>query len=185
MAEMDIVRLCRNFIYFIRQASTMATTEEVLRRAPAVYEHYFDCHELCGSFCKRKLEIELGNTSTEDGKFYRSKVQHEAFYQFIKKVFHDYLTIERITELTHGADTNVNESMNVVVSWYAPKNKTYSGSCSLINRVHLACNLQPWLSGFLPLSLQTYWYHCNRRANCLLEEATGSALPYFRKEEDK
>jgi hypothetical protein len=35
-------------------------------------------------------------------------------------------------------DTQVNESFNNTVSWVAPKNKVYCGSCSLSNRISIA-----------------------------------------------
>ena len=49
-----------------------------------------------------------------------------------------FITKEALDEVGHGHDTQVNESLNNTISWYAPKNKTYSGTWSLWNRIAIA-----------------------------------------------
>jgi hypothetical protein len=43
--------------------------------------------------------------------------------------------VERLKEVAHGMDTQVNESFNNTFSWLAPKNKVYCGSQSLKNQL--------------------------------------------------
>jgi len=43
--------------------------------------------------------------------------------------------LEALKEIGHGMDTLCNESFNNVVAWIAPKNKVYSKSKSLKNRI--------------------------------------------------
>jgi hypothetical protein len=57
-----------------------------------------------------------------------------------------FITLERLIEIAHEMDTQVNESFNNTVSWLAPKNKVYCGSHSLTNRVSLTLGIN--LLGF-------------------------------------
>jgi hypothetical protein len=136
LSAMDIVRLCKNFIYYIRSSTNMDEDERV-RKAAVIYEHHFDCHDYCGNFCRRKLELETGDDEQSE-KFYRCKVRNKELYVRIKSIIDEYITKDRLAELTHGKDTNVNECLNQVIAWFAPKNKTYGGSYSLENRVSIA-----------------------------------------------
>lgn len=49
--------------------------------------------------------------------------------------------MDRLREVAHGMDTQINESFNNTASWFAPKNKVYSGSQSLCNRLSLAVGI--------------------------------------------
>jgi hypothetical protein len=44
-------------------------------------------------------------------------------------------------EVSHGMDTQVNESFNQSATWFAPKNKVYSSSMSLNNRLSMALGI--------------------------------------------
>jgi hypothetical protein len=43
--------------------------------------------------------------------------------------------------VSHGLDTQVNESFNQSASWFAPKNKVYCSSMSLTNRLSVALGI--------------------------------------------
>ena len=49
--------------------------------------------------------------------------------------------MSRLEEIVHGCDTQINESLNGVIAWFAPKNKSFSGSRSLQARVYLAIGI--------------------------------------------
>ena len=49
--------------------------------------------------------------------------------------------MEALDEVGHGGDTQVNKSLNQTISWYAPKNKTYAGSVSLLNQIGIALGI--------------------------------------------
>jgi len=49
-----------------------------------------------------------------------------------------FVALKGLKEVGHGYDTNCNESFNNVVAWLAPKNKVYSTTDSLKNRVAVA-----------------------------------------------
>ena len=136
MHEGDIVRLELNFIYMVRQLSDLPESEYE-KRGKAVLEHHFDNHEYCSEkWCKRKSETEEQRSLST--KQYRCKVKNKNLYLSLKSVVDKYVTKERLVECAHGSDTQVNESMNNTISWFAPKNKTYSGSLSLQIRIGMA-----------------------------------------------
>jgi hypothetical protein len=49
--------------------------------------------------------------------------------------------MERLEEVGHGFETQINESFNNTFSWFAPKNKVYCGSQSLKNRLSMAIRI--------------------------------------------
>jgi hypothetical protein len=49
--------------------------------------------------------------------------------------------MDRLEEIGHDMDTQVNEALNNIVAWIAPKNKTYSGSNSLRARISIAIGI--------------------------------------------
>jgi hypothetical protein len=55
-----------------------------------------------------------------------------------------------LKEVAHGMDTNVNESINNTVSYFAPKNRVYCKTRSLQNRVAFAV-------GIISLGFQQYF----------------------------
>ena len=133
----DIIRLCTNFAHMSRQLPSLMECEWV-DAAKAVLEHHFDNHEYCGDFCKRAQEI-LDNVN--NGKFYRNKEEDKELYNILVEVIAPFITMDRLAEIGHGHDTNVNEALNNIISWFAPKNKTYCLSRSLINRVNCAVSI--------------------------------------------
>ncbi|CAB9531379.1 unknown protein [Seminavis robusta] len=50
----------------------------------------------------------------------------------------NFTSPRKLQDVGHGGDTQVNESLNNLISHYAPKNRTYCGSVSLRNRVPMA-----------------------------------------------
>jgi hypothetical protein len=54
------------------------------------------------------------------------------------KIMARFITMDRLKEVAHSMDTQVNESFNNTASWIAPKNKVYCGSQSLRNRLSVA-----------------------------------------------
>jgi hypothetical protein len=62
-------------------------------------------------------------------------------YEVLKDKVSCFITLDRLKEVSHGMDTQVNESFNNTVSWLAPKNKVYCGSWSLCNRLAVAVGI--------------------------------------------
>jgi hypothetical protein len=65
-------------------------------------------------------------------------VLYKVLYEKIER----FITLERLLEeVSHGLDTQVNESFNQSASWFAPKNKVYCSSISLTNRLSVALGI--------------------------------------------
>jgi hypothetical protein len=52
-----------------------------------------------------------------------------------------FITLDKLKEVAHGMDTQVNEGFNNTVSWFTPKNKVHCGSPSLTNCVGIALGI--------------------------------------------
>ena len=137
LTQVDIMRVTTNFAYMVRSLPAKATIEESYGKA--IVEHHFDNHEYCGNFCKRKTLT--ADQAKQTAKIYRCKVKDGKLYKFLCDTVARFITLEALKEVGHGMDTQVNESLNNTISWLAPKNKTYSGSSSLENRISIAIGI--------------------------------------------
>jgi hypothetical protein len=52
-----------------------------------------------------------------------------------------FCTHERLSQMAHTLDTNMNEAFNQICTWFAPKNKVFAGSGSLANRISFAVGI--------------------------------------------
>jgi len=148
MTKCDCVRVSTNYGYMSRTLPGVDEAEFV-DRGRAVLEHHFDNHQYCGSFCHRKDETpEQIAAST---KYYRDKVKDKELYDVLHNILARFVTLEALREVGHGFDTLVNKSLNNTISWVAPKNKTYSTSQSLDNRISVAVGIN---------GLGVYLYFC-------------------------
>ena len=138
--EADLLRLVTNFSYMSRQLPHMERSKWG-DAAKATVEHHFDNHNYCGDFCKRGKELAANAEAVLSNKIYRSKTVDKELYPAICDILQDFITKERLEQIGHGYDTNANESFNNTASWFAPKNKVYSGSCSLRNRICMAIGI--------------------------------------------
>lgn len=141
--KVDCFTLKKNFGYMSKQMRT-APRSEWLDAGVAALEHYFENHNHCGDWCKRRSmsETELEVDRKDSGKYYRCKQRDSKVYAALKGIIAPFITLERLQEIAHGHDTQINESLNNTISWLAPKNKTFCGSRSLPGRVHLAIGIQ-------------------------------------------
>jgi hypothetical protein len=135
MTRMDTTRLAKNFGYMARTLRDRPETEYV-EAASACLEHHFDNHEYCGSWCKRKLESDEMKQSKV--KYYRCKEKDAKLYSLLTEKMARFVTQERLNEMAHTLDTNMNEAFNNICTWFAPKNKVFSGTGSLHNRIGFA-----------------------------------------------
>jgi hypothetical protein len=137
MTRMDATRIGKNFGYMIRSIHLM---DPLLYEdaGNAVLEHHFDNHAYCGEWCRRKRQTTAQRIDCNH--YYRSKEDKDdaKLYTILQDIVARFVTFDRLAEVAHGMDTQVNESFNNTVSWFAPKNKVYCGTWSLTNRVGLA-----------------------------------------------
>lgn len=137
MTGMDLNRLKKNFGYMARTLKNKAESE-LVDTAKAVIEHHFDEHKYCGVWCPRRLLSEEQKKATRLTKFYRSKTADAKLYEVLTEKISRFITLDKLKEIWHSMDTQINESFNNTAAWVAPKNKVYCGSCSLSNRLSLA-----------------------------------------------
>jgi hypothetical protein len=138
MTRMDSTRIGKNFAYMARTLKERPVGEFV-DAAKAVLEHHFDNHEYCGDWCKRKHESDEQRRRVI--KYYRCKVKDAKLYNLLKGKLERFITLDKLVEMAHGMDTNVNEAFNQVCTWFAPKNKVFAGSGSLHNRLSMAVGI--------------------------------------------
>jgi hypothetical protein len=138
MTRMDSSRLGKNFGYFIRSLPNIPECDYV-DRAKAVLEHHFGNHTHCGAWCRRKSMTP--QQLLESKSYYRDKKKDAVLYDELSKKVARFITLDRLKEVAHGMDSQVNESLNNTVSWFAPKNKVYCGTQSLGNRIGLALGI--------------------------------------------
>jgi hypothetical protein len=75
-------------------------------------------------------------------------------YEELNKIYSRFMTMERLEEVGHGYDTQINESYNNTASWFAPKNKVYCGSQSLKNRLSVAIGINSTTSSDSSMRLE-------------------------------
>ena len=157
LTGMDVRRLSKNFAFMARKLQYLDTDAAIVSAGKAVLEHHFDNHEHCGDWCKRKKDLEeqrqeaaaaAAAEATEgdkkkkkDRQFYRDKIKDKALYEKLAMLLARFLTLEALKEVAHQMDTCANESFNNTIAWLAPKNKVYSGTCSLNNRICIAIGI--------------------------------------------
>ena len=141
LTKMDVTRIGKNFSYMIRQLPRM-DEEQYVSAAKAVLDHHFDSHEFCGAWCRRKYHNNNNEEPDNNQRFYRSKTKDGTLYKKLEHVIERFVTFDRLREVAHGMDTNVNESFNNTFSWLAPKNKVYCGTQSLHNRLSIGIGIQ-------------------------------------------
>ena len=142
LTKVDVIRVTNNFAYMMRGLHQLPSTDDFEDAGKAVLEHHFDCHDYCrSSFCKR-MSMTQEERDADTDKIYRCKTKDSKLYSFLKDLLERFVSKDKLLEVGHGMDTQVNESLNNSIAWLAPKNKTYAGSQSLTNRVCIAIGIQ-------------------------------------------
>jgi hypothetical protein len=138
MSGMDVLRLGKNFGYMIRDLKRQPE-DRWEGCAMSVLEHHFDNHTFCGAWCPRKRLTEAQRHASE--RFYRNKEKDAKLYGVLQHLLSRFITMDKLRDVSHVMDTQVNESLNNTISWLAPKNKCYGGSQSLQNRIVIAVGI--------------------------------------------
>ena len=117
----------------------------------ATLEHMFN------SNANFSVEWCLKTRASEEGKIYNyrdeeflCKQNDNHLYNLLKNNFFKFQTDKVLKESLHMFETHKNESMNNMIAYVAPKNKTMAHSMSLNNRI--SCMVGISIFGF-----NTYW----------------------------
>jgi hypothetical protein len=140
LTRMDTTRIGKNFGYMIRSLKQLPENQ-YLQAGQAVLEHHFNNHIYCGEWCRRKRQSDAERRVKDH--YYRSmqKGEDAKLYGVLQDKIARFISVDRLHKVAHGMDTQVNESFNNTVSWFAPKNKVYCGTSSLTNRVGFAVSI--------------------------------------------
>ena len=103
MMKMDMIQIGENFAYTVRQLPRLMEDQYALAGL-ATLEHHFNTHDYCGNWCRRK--VQTGEANKE--RFYRSKTKDAVLYNKLQEIVEKYITVERLKEVSHGMDTNIN-----------------------------------------------------------------------------
>jgi hypothetical protein len=137
MTKMDICRIGKNYGYMMRSLNNNMSDEAMLEAGKAVLDHHFDLHDHCSArWCRRKTQSAEERVASQ--RYYRSMTKDAKLYQALDNILSRFVTLEKLKEVSHGLDTQMNESFNNAVAWLAPKNKVYCASGSLTNRISIA-----------------------------------------------
>lgn len=136
--QVDAERMKRNFGYaqFLYHKESFAS---FCCRMSAVLQHHFNDHRFCDTWCKYKSNCAHA-VPLPDGKKgrFRSKTEHPKTYRAFIEVCQRYMSIPMLRQIHHPFDSQKNEAFNKTVTKYAPKDRHYSQSMSLHNRVAFA-----------------------------------------------
>ena len=114
------------------------TLEEIKFAATAPLKHLFGDHTACKeSWCSAKVAERDGKQYVSKDGPYLCKVKDKDIHRDLKNVVDQFSTDTRLLESVHGGDTQANESLNNTLAYLAPKNKHYSNSSALMNRVSI------------------------------------------------
>jgi hypothetical protein len=138
MTRMDSTRIGKNFGYMARTLK-QRPEDEFEDAASAVLEHHFDCHNHCGDWCTCKSETE--EERKKSIRYYRCKKRDAKLYAVLQEKLDKFVSKDRLTEMAHTLDTNMNEAFNQICTWFCPKNKVFAGSYSLHNRIAFAVGI--------------------------------------------
>jgi hypothetical protein len=138
MSGMDVLQLGKNFGYMIQNLKKQSE-DQWLTAASTVLDHHFDDHVNCGAWCPRNCLTEEQRRTSK--RFYRCKTKDAKLFDVLQQLLSRFITIDKLREVSHVMDTQVNESLNNTISWLAPKNKCYGGPQSLRNRIAFAVGI--------------------------------------------
>jgi hypothetical protein len=151
MTRMDSTRIGKNFGYMARTLKNKPPSEYV-KSTTSVLDHHFGLHDNCGPWCPRRLETVEQRAATK--KYYRCIEKDAKLYALLRNKMERYIALDKLTEMAHNLDTNMNEGFNNICTWFAPKNKVYAGSGSLNNRIAFAVGINS--IGLLPFFTQLF-----------------------------
>ena len=145
--KMDCKRTAKNFSHMVRSLPKMPKDKHA-DAAKAVLEHHFDNHKCCGQWCRRKpMTAEERKLS---GRYCRHKENKDdsLLCAALETIVDGHIDETKLGEVAHGMDTNANESVNNLISYFAPKNRVCVITRSLQNGIGIAIGVLSL--GFVP-----------------------------------
>ena len=111
----------------------------------------FNSHDNCSAeWCFKTRSSEEVKTFNDKYDEFRCKQNDNHLYNLLKTTLFPFQTDKVLKESLHMFDTQKKESMNNVIAYVAPKNKTMAHNMSLNNRISFVVGIS--IFGF-----KTYW----------------------------
>jgi len=138
--KIDCTHLKCNFTYWLRQNCNEPFHVFIYRFA-CVLEHHFGCHDFCkgkneGGWCKYKGDKEMMAKAKEENR-YHDKHMEAPLYAAVLTIWRRYATEDMLRQSHHPYWCQKSESLNQLVTVFAPKDKHLSASMSLSDCVSL------------------------------------------------
>jgi len=137
----DCERLKRNYNFWQRQ--NKGSTYDIFRdRYKAVLNHHFGDHTYCqskeeGGWCRFKGNDSLIAEAKLQNR-YRDKTKDIQLYELVLKIWEHFGTELMLEQVFHRFMSQKSESLHQQISRIAPKDKHFSNSMALSDRVALA-----------------------------------------------
>jgi hypothetical protein len=119
--------------------SSTSAQEEHPSMALAVPEHHFDNHKHCGVWCSRTTQSEADRLSSN--RCHQCKTKDAELHNVLNETISQFVAPERLDDVAHGMDNQVNESLNFSISITAPKNTVFCGTRSSSNWIVIAVGI--------------------------------------------
>jgi len=136
----DCERLKQNFNFW-QQQNQHETYEVFLSRYVAVIDHHFGDHSCCqgkseGGWCKYKGNDELMKEAKKNNR-YRDKEADIVLYTLVLKIWQHFGTELMLKQVHHLFMSQKSESLHQQITRVAPKDRHFSNTMSLSDRVAL------------------------------------------------
>lgn len=128
MSVKIINALIKSFGYMLAQSK--GSVDLIQDNVESVVHHQFGVHDKCGAWCRMKTDGSRKHKNLPWG----ADLKNEHLKEDILKIFKK-LDVQKLSKLD---STNPNESFNNILRSKAPKDKHYSESVSLQNRLAAA-----------------------------------------------
>ena len=136
----ECLKLKKQTGYFFKGPDNQALPFDIFKdRCHCIYLHHFNDHSQCNvSWCKVLKSQRQDNPlqlSQEYLSKFRSKDGDQKLFKMLKEDFAKFLMEDALLQVYHLFTTNKNESLNRRVTAVAPKDRFFSGTMSLYDRI--------------------------------------------------
>ena len=137
----ECLKLKKQAGYYFKQAENQDLPYELFcQRSHCIYLHHFNDHSCCNeAWCKvlksKRRHNPITLTETYRKRFRDKEKDKELFLLLKNKGYASYLTADMLRQVYHKFSTNKNESLNRRITSVAPKDRYFSGTMSLSDRI--------------------------------------------------
>ena len=172
----DAMRLSRNMSYMLKQyrrGTENCSFEKFQRAAKASFEHHWNNHQFCGTWCQAKDWTDEEKETNKN--MFRNKETHQKEYYQQFGVHSKYTEEDRLRRVFHEWTTNKTEQIHsLVTNVFLPKRSYYCRTICGRARTYLAVSID-----------SIGYYEYNRRLYLELGLQMTTITAVFYKQQDK